>query len=322
MNAITRKTYGSPDVLELREVDIPEISADQVLVRVGAAGVNQSDYLATRGWPYIARLMGWGLRKPKQPILGTDLAGRVEAVGSAVEGLQRGDEVFGWGSGTFANYAAVPENNLVTKPTNVTVDQAAAIPTAAITALHAIRDKGQVEVDQHVLVIGASGGVGTFAVQIAKAFGAEVTAVCAPSAVDLVRSTGADHVIDYTRDDFTHHRAAFDVIIDMVGNRSLRECRRALCRKGTFVVVGGQNPHSLTGMSRFAKAALMSPFVGQRFRPLFSMPSHDDLAVLKNLIEAGKLLPVIDRHYDLSDTAEALRDLEHGHPRGKVLIGP
>lgn len=321
IRAIARDRYGAPDVLELREIRMPEVADDAVLVRVRAAAVNPADSHATRGVPYIGRLMGYGLRRPKHPVAGTDVAGRVEAVGENVTGLQPGDQVFGWSTGAFAEYAALPQRSLAIKPANLTFEQAAAVPTAASTALQALQ-RGRLQPGQHVLVVGASGGVGTFAVQIAKAFGAEVTGVTSTKNVDLVRSTGADHVLDYTREDFTSNGRRYDLIVDLVGNRPLSHCRRALKPKGTLVVVGGQNARSLTGMGRFAKAALMSPFVSQNLRPLFSRQKSDDLAVLKTLLEGGKVLPVIDRQYCLSEAPDALRHVETGRSRGKVVVTP
>jgi NADPH:quinone reductase-like Zn-dependent oxidoreductase len=320
MNAITQHTYGSPAVLELDAIDRPKLGAEDVLVRVHAAAVNPGDSHRMRGVPYIARV-GYGLRKPRRTVLGTDLAGRVEAVGERVTRYRPGQEVFGWGEGTFAEYARVPEARLALKPANLTFEQAAAVPTAAFAALQGLRDRGRIRPGQQVLVVGASGGVGTFAVQIAKALGAHVTGVASTRNVDLVRSAGADRVIDYTREDFTRDRARYDLVVDTVGNRPLSPVVRVLAPTGTYVVVGAPNARSLTGMGRFARALLRSPFAGRRrLRPLFSTPSADDLATLRELLAAGKLLPVIDRHYDLADTVEALRHVEAGHARGKVVI--
>ena len=240
-----------------------------MLVRVEGVGVNPGDSHATRGLPYIARLMSYGLRKPKHMVAGTDVAGRIEAVGRDVSHLEPGQEVFGWSTGAFAEYVAVSERALVVKPANLSFEQAAAVPTAATTALQGLRDRGRIKPGQHVLTVGASGGVGTFTVQIAKALGAHVTAVTSTRNVDLVLSVGADHVVDYTREDFTDGGPRYDLILDMVGNHSLPSCRRALTPNGTLVVVGGQNVRSMTGAGRFAKAALLSPFVSQTLRPLF-----------------------------------------------------
>lgn len=321
VRAITRDRYGAPDVLELRSVPMPEVAYDEVLLRTRAAALNPADSHATRGVPYIARLMGYGLRRPKHPVAGTDVAGRVEAVGENVTGLKPGAQVFGWSTGAFAEYVAVPQRLLAVKPANLTFEQAAAVPTAASAALQALQ-RGRLQPGQHVLVVGASGGVGTFAVQLAKAFGAEVTGVTSTRNVDLVRSTGADHILDYTHEDFTSNGRRYDLILDLVGNRPLSAVRRGLKPQGTLVVVGGQNARSLTGMGRFAKAALMSPFVSQSLRPLFATQKSEDLAVLKTLLEGGKVLPVIDRHYSLGDAADALRYVESGHARGKVVITP
>ena len=322
MHAVTRDRYGPPDVLRFRETAIPAVRDDEVLVRVHAAAVNPADSHATRGVPYIARLMGYGLLRPKHAIPGTDLAGRIDAVGASVTRFQPGDEVFGFATGAFAEYAAVPGRSLVRKPANLTFEQAAAVPTAACTALQGLRDRGRVQPGRRVLIVGASGGVGSFAVQIAKAFGAEATGVTSTRNVDLVRSTGADHVVDYSHEDFTSNGRRYDVILDLAGNQPLSACRRALEPTGTLVVVGGQNARSLTGMGRFARAALMSPLVRQSLRPLFAKQNPSDLAVLNDLIEGGKVLPVIDRAYALADARDALRHVENGHARGKVVITP
>ncbi len=321
MRAVTQHSFGSPDVLELEAIDRPRISAEEVLVRVHAAAVNPGDSHRLRGVPYIGRLMGYGLRKPKQPVPGMDLAGRVEAAGDRVAGLRPGDDVFGWGDGTFAEYTAVPATQLAVKPANLTFEQAAAVPTAALAALQGLRRGGRIGPGHQVLVVGASGGVGTFAVQIAKALGGHVTGVTSSGNVDLVRSTGADRVIDYTRADFTRDPARYDLILDAVGNRPLSTAVRALTATGTYVVVGTPNARSLTGMGRFARELVRSPFAGRRrLRPLFSTPNADDLATLRDLLATGKLLPVIGRHYDLAETAEAVRYVETGRARGKAVI--
>ena len=319
MKGIFYDGYGSTDVLEFRDVDIPSVGGDGVLVRVQAASVNRGDGLAVEGIPYAARLT-YGLMGPKHTIPGSDLAGRVEAVGNDVTSLKPGDDVFGWATGAFAEYATATSSKLMPKPAHLTFEQAAAAPTAAVTALQGLRDVGQIKSGHHVLVVGASGGVGTFATQIAKAFGAEVTGVASTRNTDLVRSTGADHVIDYTREDFTAHRRRYDLILDMVGKAPLSEGRRALTPNGVYVVVGGGNPRSITGMGRFAKAKLLSPFVPQRFRPLFSKQNRHDLEVLAELLDAGKVLPVIDAVYDLTGGPEAIGYVRAGHARGKVVI--
>ncbi len=320
MKAVFHDRFGSLDVLEMRDVDVPTPRADEVLIRVRAAGVNPGDRHAIRGVPYAARLMGYGLTTPKQPVPGRDLAGVVEAVGENVTRFEPGDEVFGWAEGTFAEYATAPESSLEAKPGHLTFEQAAAVPTAGIAALQALRDVGGLEPGQSVLIIGASGGVGTFAVQIAKALGADVTGVASTRNLEMVRSTGADHVIDYTAEDPTAADERYDQVIDLVGSASLRRASRALGPNGTYVVVGGPNPDSITGMGRFAAALLLSPLLRRRLRPLFSAPNHDDLHTLRQLLDAGQILPVIDATYDLHGTVDALRYVEAGHSRGKVVI--
>lgn len=321
MKAIVQDIYGSPDVLELKDIDKPVVGDDDVLVRVHAAGVDPGAWHLMTGLPYLVRIMGCGLRKPKTRVRGTDVAGRVEAVGKAVTQLQPGDEVFGACDGSFAEYACSREDKLVPKPANLTFEQAAAVPTFACTALQGLRDAGNVEPGQRVLIIGAAGGVGTFAVQIAKAFGAEVTGVCSTTKTDLVRSIGADHAIDYTREDFADGRQHYDVILDTAGNRSLSHLRRALTPKGTLVIIGGEGGGRwFGGTDRQLRALMLSPFVRQKLRPLFSMERKEDLHFLKELIEAGQVTPVIDRTYPLSKVPEALRYLEEAHTRGKVVV--
>lgn len=320
MKAITKDRYGSPDVLQFTEIMQPSISAGGALVAVHAAGINRGDALEMRGWPYLARLMGYGLTHPKQRVLGTDLAGTVVAVGDKVNGIDVGDEVVGWGNGALADLAAVPAATMIKRPQALSLEEAAALPTAGVTALQSIRDVARIQPGQHVAVLGASGGVGTFVVQIAKVFGAEVTSVSSTDNLDLVRSIGADHTVDYTRDDITAHSARYDVIIDLVGTQPLRSLRKALRQAGTLVVVGGQNPHSLTGMRRFAAAAATSPLTHQRLVPLFSTPSRSDLADLAALITDGVVRPVIGDRFRLSDTAEAIRKIEAGHSTGKIVV--
>ena len=320
MKAITRERFGSPDVLQFQNVERPAIPTGHVLVAVDAAGVNRGDALELRGWPYLARLMGFGIHRPAHSVLGTDIAGRVIAKSAGVDEFDIDDEIVGIGTGAFAELATVPASMLIARPTQLSVEQAAAMPTTGITALQAIRQAGRVKPGQHVAIIGASGGVGTFAVQIAKTDGAEVTGVAGPANVDLVRSIGADHVIDYTTDDLADHTGRYDLIVDLVGNEPLRELRRALTPSGTLVVVGGQNPHSLTGMRRFAAAAVMSPFGRQRLAPLLSTPHRDDLAELARLVADGSLRPIVGQTFDLSDTAEALRQVETGHGTGRTVI--
>src|SRR5436190_23506250 len=319
MKAIVQDKYGSPDVLELREVDKPVVKDDQVLVRVRAAAVNIADWHLLRGMPYVMRLVS-GLRKPKREIPGMDIAGQVEAVGGNVRQLRPGDEVFGWCKGAFAEYACAAENNLLPKPANLTFEQSAAVGDSAFTALAAVRDQGKVQPGHRVLINGASGGVGTFAVQIAKAFGASVTGVCSTRNLDIVRSIGADRVIDYTKQDFAQPEQRYDVMLDLVGSRSLSDCRRALTPRGTYVLVGVKNLGRWFGLARQIKALLLSPFVGQRMRVFVVKHNKEDLAVLKELVETGKVAPVIDRRYELSEVSEALRHQGEGHPQGKIVI--
>jgi NADPH:quinone reductase-like Zn-dependent oxidoreductase len=321
MKAIVQDTYGSTDVLELRDIDKPEIADDEVLVRVHAAGVDRGVWHLMTGLAYPIRLAGYGLRAPKTPVPGMDLAGVVAAVGNDVTRFRPGDEVFGIGKGAYAEFARAPENKLAPKPANLAFEQAAVVAISGSTALQAVRDKGRVEPGQQVLIIGASGGVGTYAVQLAKAFGAEVTGVCSTTKVDMVRSIGADHVIDYTRADFADGEQRYDVILDIGGNRSLSHLRRALTRKGTLVLVGGEDGGRwLGGMDRQLRMVLLSPFVGQKLRSLISKENHDDLIVLKELIEAGTVTPVIDRTFPLTEVPKAIRYLEDGHACGKVVI--
>jgi NADPH:quinone reductase-like Zn-dependent oxidoreductase len=319
MKAIVHSRYGAPDVLELKDIDKPVVNDDQVLVRVHAAAVGKGDWLTVQGLPYFAR-MRYGLPKPKHSVPGFDVAGRAEAVGSNVTRLQPGDEVFGWCDGSFAEYASVPESQLALKPTNLSFEQAAAVPISGFAALQALRDTGQVQPGQQVVIIGASGGVGSFAVQLAKAFGAEVTGVCSTKSVDLVRSIGADHVVDYTQQDFTRTGQRYDLILEMAGNRSLADLRRALTPKGTLVLVGGSGGRWFMGTGRTLRAVLVSPFVGQRLRSFFSKPQGADLVVLKELLEAGKITPVIDRTFPLSETPEAIRYVGERSTQGKTVI--
>ena len=318
MKAIVYEEYGSPGVLKLHEIDKPVFKVDEVLLRVHATSVNPVDWHFMRGSPFIMRLMGIGLLKPKRRVLGIDVAGRVEAVGKNVKQFQPGDEVFGWSKGTFAEYVSVSQGELAPKPDNLTFEQAAAVPLAGLTALQGLRDKGQVRPGQKVLIIGASGGVGTFAVQIAKSFGAEVTGVCSTRNLEMVRSIGADRVIDYTQEDFTRIGQRYDLIFQLAGSRSPLDCRRALTREGTLVQCSGTG--RFAGIDRLIKALLLSPFVSQRLRTFIATNNTEDLVVLKELIEAGKITPVIDRSHELSEVPEAIRYLEEGHARGKVTI--
>jgi NADPH:quinone reductase-like Zn-dependent oxidoreductase len=320
LKAITYHRYGSPDVLELEEVDEPVVNDDEVLVRVRAASVNPRDWHFMRGLPSVMRPIG--LRIPKDGGLGSDVAGQVEAVGKTVTRFRPGDEVFADVlRGGFAEYTAVSEEFLELKPANLTFEQAAAVPLAALTALQGLRDHGRVQPGQKVLIIGASGGVGTFAVQIAKWLGADVTGVCSTRNVDMVRSIGADHVVDYTQEDFTQTGRKYDLILQLAGTRSPSDCRRALTSKGTLLLSSGESDGRWIGpLDRIVKAVVLSPFVGQRLAPFEAKRNREDLQALRELIEAGKVMPVIDRTYPLSDLPEAMRYLEEGHARGKVVV--
>ncbi len=310
MKAVVYQKYGSPDVLELQEVDKPTVTDREVLVRVHAASANPLDWHFLRGTPLVVRAMA-GLLKPKHKILGADVAGSVEAVGGKVTQFQPGDEVFGSGNplGAFAEYLCIPEHGVVSKPANLTYEQAAAVPVAALTALQGLRDKGQIQSGHKVLINGASGGVGTFAVQIAKSFGAEVTGVCSTRNLDMVRSIGANRVIDYTEEDFTQ-TGRYDLILDAVGNRSLSDCKRALLADGIYVAAAGSPARSLW--------MLMTE--GKRMVSMFTKPNQEDMGSIKELLESKQVTPVIDRRYPLSEVAEALRYLETGHAQGKVVI--
>jgi NADPH:quinone reductase-like Zn-dependent oxidoreductase len=322
MKAIVQDKYGSAEVLHLRANSKPAIGEHDVLVRVRAAAVNPADWAIMGGLPYIARPAPmYGLRTPKNGIRGTDVAGQVEAVGSAVTLFRPGDEVFGWCRGAFAEYAAASEDGLVVKPANLTFEQAATLPMAGSVALQALRDHGDVHVGQKVLVNGASGGIGTFAVQIARSLGAEVTGVCSTSNVDMVRSIGADHVIDYTRVDFTKSGERYDFILDNISNRSLSDLRRVLTPTGMLVPNGGQFQNRwFSSAGRLIKAMVSFRFVSQRLGRFVVAQKHDDLIALKELIDAGKVTPVIDRTYPLSQTAAAMDYVGTGHARGKVVI--
>lgn len=322
MRAVVQDTYGPPDkVLALRESDKPAIGDDAVLVRVHAAGVDQGVWHVVEGLPYLVRLMGIGLRRPKNPIPGMDVAGTVAAVGANVTSFRPGDEVFGTCAGSYAEYASAAPDKLAPKPANLTFEQAAAVPVSAVTALQALRDKGRVRPGQHVLVIGAGGGVGTFAVQLAKAFGATVTGVCSTSKAELVRSIGADDVIDYTRQDFVHGKRRYDIILDTAGGRSLSQLRRVLTPRGTLVIVGGEaRGRWLQGIDRLLRALVLSPFIRQNLRSLFSVERPADLRALKGLIEAGKVTPIVDRTFPLSEVPEAIRYMRERRARGKVVI--
>jgi NADPH:quinone reductase-like Zn-dependent oxidoreductase len=325
MKAIVQDRYGSPDVLRVGEVDRPAPGAGEVLVQVHAASVNARDWHLMRGDPYLARLLapeaGWS--GPRVRVRGTDFAGRVEAVGRDVTRLRPGDEVFGEAVGAFAEYVLVREDLAEVRPANLTFEQAAALPLAANTALMGLRDAARVQPGQQVLINGASGGVGTFAVQIARWLGAEVTAVCSTRNADMVRGLGADHVIDYTREDFVSGGRRYEAVLDLVGNRSLRDCRRALKPSGTLVLAGGgvSRGGSLVGpMGLIIRAQVLARFVRQRLVVLAATPSRANLATLRDLAEAGTVVPVIDRTYPLHEAAEAIRYLEGEHARAKVVL--
>jgi NADPH:quinone reductase-like Zn-dependent oxidoreductase len=321
MQAIVRDRYGSPDVLRLSEVAMPDVGDQQVLVRVRAAGLDRGAWHVMAGLPYLIRAAGYGLRRPKVAGLGSELAGVVEAVGAKVTGLEPGDAVFGTCSASFADYASTAPDKLARMPANLTFEQAAAVPVSAVTALQALRDHGRVEAGQHVLVIGASGGVGTFAVQIAKAFGANVTGVSNTDKLDLVRSLGADHVIDYTQTDITEDGKRYDVVLDIGGNRPLSRLRRILTSDGTLVIVGGEGGGRWTGgIHRQLGATVLSLFVRQRLGTFIAKPNSADLDALRGLLEAGSVTPAVDRVIALDQAPNAIRDLAAGRVRGKIII--
>jgi NADPH:quinone reductase-like Zn-dependent oxidoreductase len=321
MKAIVQDSYGSADVLELRDIETPVVGDDDVLVRVHAAGVEIGIWHVMTGMPYLLRVMGFGLRKPKVPVRGRDIAGVVEAVGKNVTRFKPKDEVFGTADGSFAEYASAPQGRLAMKPKNLTFEQAAVVPISGGTALQALR-KGNVQLGQKVLIVGASGGVGSFAVQLAKAFGAEVTGVSSTSKLDFVRSLGADDVIDYTREDFTDGSRRWDVIVDNAGRRPLSQLRKALTAKGTLVIVGGDGGGNWTGgfFRGMLRAPIVSLFVGQRLRGLATKITQEDLASLGELVEAGTVVPAIDRTFPLIEAPDAIRYLAEGHPRGKIVV--
>ncbi|WP_286177965.1 NAD(P)-dependent alcohol dehydrogenase [Rhodopirellula sp. JC639] len=319
MKAMSQDRYGSPDLLRLVETPRPLAGEDDVLVRVDGAAVHVGDCFGVRGTPWMMR-MATGLFKPTCGIPGYDFAGRIAAVGENVTQFDVGDEVFGAGQGTCAQYVTVPQSTVAPRPTNLSLAEAAAVPTSGLAALHALRDVANVQPGQRVLINGASGGIGTFAIQIAKSFGAEVTGVCSTRNVDLVRSLGADHVVDYTRDDFTAAAAQYDLIFDNVENRSLADCRRALKPTGMLILNSGTGARGIAMLVRLIKPLVMSPFVRHDLRRYLSVPNQDDLLVLKQLIESGAVRPIIDRKYELTQTPDAIRYLESGHARGKVVI--
>ena len=325
MTSIVQDEYGPApeDVLRLEEIAKPTIGDDEVLVRVHAASVDRGTWHVMAGRPYPIRLAGFGVRRPRYDNPGRSLAGTVEAIGSDATGFKPGDVVFGICDGSFAEYARVRPDKLAAKPANLSSEQAAAVPISGLTALQAVRDHGRVQAGHKVLIVGASGGVGTFAVQIAKAFGAEVTGVCSAAKVEAVRAIGADHVIDYTSDDFADGTRHYDVILDIGGNRRLSHLRRALTSRGRLVIVGGETDGRwLGGSDRQIRAMLLSPFIGQRLGTFVASENGADLTALRELIEAGQLTPTIDRTYPLSEVPAAIRHLLDGHARGKVVISP
>jgi NADPH:quinone reductase-like Zn-dependent oxidoreductase len=323
MKAIVQDAYGTEDVLEYRDIDKPAPKDGEVLVRVRAAGLDRGVWHVMTGLPYLIRVVvpTMGLGRPKVPVRGMDLAGRVEAVGGRVTRFQPGDAVFGWTDGSYAEYASVPEGQLVPMPANLGFEQAAAVPISGLAALQGLRDVGEIQAGQKVLVIGAAGGVGSFAVQLAKAFGAHVTGVGSTSQLDLIRSLGADQVVDYTRDDVTDGSRHWDLILDTAGHRSLSQLRRALTPRGTLVIVGSEvRGRWMGGFDRNLRAVALSRLVGQRLRMLSSTPRQDDLQTLRELIEAGTVTPLVDRAFPLPETPEAIRHLLRGHGRGKIVI--
>ena len=321
MKAIIQENYGSAEVLELRDVEKPRPGDDELLIRVHAAGLDPGVWHLMTGLPYLVRLMGFGLRKPKIRIRGMDVAGTVEVAGRNVTQLKEGDQVYGTCDGSFAEYACAKAERLAPKPANLSFEQAAAVPVSGMTALNGLRDAGKLQPEQKVLIIGAAGGVGTYAVQLAKAFGGVVTGVCSTSKAELVRAIGADEVIDYTLEDFTEGTRRFDLILDTAGRRPLSHLRRALAPQGTLVIVGGEGGDRwLGGFQRQIFAPVRALFTEQKLMGLISKERQQDLLTLKGLIEAGKLKPVIDRTYPLSEAREAIRYLEQGHARGKVVL--
>jgi NADPH:quinone reductase-like Zn-dependent oxidoreductase len=322
MEAIVQDGYGqADDVLRLDQIARPEIGDDQVLVRVHAAGVDRGVWHLMAGMPYPVRIAGYGLRAPKTSVRGREVAGCVEAVGKDVTTLLPGDDVFGIAEGSFAEYACAREDKLAPKPESLSFEQAAAVAVSALTALQGLRDHARVQPGQKVLIIGASGGVGSFAVQIAKAFGAEVTGVCSTTKVDMVRSIGADHVLDYTRDDIADSGQRYDVILDTGGNRSLSQLRHALTPRGRLVIVGGETGGRwLAGSDRQLRAIALSPFVGQTLKSFICSENNEDLMVLKELVESGQVTPTIDRTYPLREVPAAIRHMQDGHARGKVVV--
>jgi NADPH:quinone reductase-like Zn-dependent oxidoreductase len=321
MRAVVRTAYGTADVLSVGEIDKPVAGSGEVVIGVRAAGLDRGAWHFMTGTPYAIRMVS-GLRAPKTAVLGRDLAGVVVAIGPGVSRFSIGDEVFGIGEGSFAEFAVAAEDKLAPKPQRLTFEQAAAIPISGLTALRGLTDVGHVAAGQNVLIIGASGGVGTNAVQIAKAFGARVTGVCSAGKVDLVRSIGADAVVDYTRDDFARADVEYDLILDIAGNSSLTRLRRVLAQRGTLVIVGGEGAGKWLGVGRQLRALALSPFVRQRLTMMLAKEHHDGLDRLVELVEKGQLVPVIEKSYALEETAEAMRHLVAGNVRGKLVITP
>lgn len=319
MQAIVQHRYGSPDVLVLEDVDAPIPGAEDVLVEVGAAGVDPSVWHLMTGLPLVMRL-GLGLRAPRSKIRGRDVAGRVAAAGSNVARFAPGDLVFGTCDGSFAEFACAREKTLAHAPANLSLEESAAVPTSACAALRGLRDAGKLQAGQRTLIIGAGGGIGTFAVQLAKALGAEVTGVCGTSKVDLVRNLGADEVIDYTRADFADGASRYDVILDTAGNSPLSRLRRALGEKGTLVIIGGEGKGRWLGVGRQVRALALSPLVAQTFRAPIVTAGSEDLLTLKELIEAGKVRPIVSKTYRLAEAPAAIREWERGHTTGKLVI--
>jgi NADPH:quinone reductase-like Zn-dependent oxidoreductase len=319
MRAIVQAGYGSADVLHLAEIGRPAAAGGEVLLRVHAAGLDRGTWHLMAGQPYVIRLVS-GLRAPKNPVPGLDVAGTVVAVGADVTGFAVGEEVFGIGQGSFAEYARARQDKLARKPASLTFSQAAVVAVSGLTALQGLRDAGRLQPGQHVLITGASGGVGTFAVQIAKALGAQVTGVCSTAKTDLVASIGADHVLDYSRDDFAAGPQRYDLILDIGGNAALARLRRALTPAGTLVIAGGEDGGRWTGMSRQVRALARSPFTRQRLTTLISRQRRADLETLAQLIETGQLTPVIGKTYPLRQAPDAMRDLLAGHARGKLVL--
>jgi len=321
VKAIVQGMYGPADVLEFVDIDRPVVGDNDVLMRVHAASLHIGDWHVMTGLPYMLRVVGFGLRAPNIRLRGMDVAGTVESVGERVSEFRSGDAVFGTCEGAFAEYACAPEKNLALKPTNLSFQQAAAVPTSSFAALQALRNRGEIQPEHKVLIVGAAGGVGVFAVQIAKAFGAHVTGVCSTAKMDLVRSLGADDVVDYTNGDFTRTAQHYDLVLDTGGNRALGDLRRLLSPGGILVLIGGEGGNRVLGStSKWIQALVIAPFVGQKLRPLSTAPNKNDLLLVKDLIESGKIMPVIDRTFALKDVPDAFRYLRKGNGRGKIVI--